>query len=82
VHVRPHDERPDNKRSEAYKASVVQEFGMPHKGERVGRGYMLKPHVVQKIKRVDRYIEHILTTRPPLPQDVREELAAPVEGDR
>ncbi len=59
---------------------------MPHKGERVGRGYMLKPHAVQKIKRVDRYIERILTTWPPLPQDVREELAAklaaPVEGDR
>lgn len=55
---------------------------MPHKGEGVGRGCMRKPHAVHKIKRVDRYIEHILTTRPPLPQDVREELAAPVEGDR
>ena len=55
---------------------------MPHKGEGVGRGCMRKPHAVQKIKRVDRYIEHILTTWPPLPQDVREELAAPVEGDR
>jgi hypothetical protein len=59
---------------------------MPHKGQRVGWGYMLKHHAVQKIKRVDRYIEDILTTWSPLPQDVREELAAklapPVEGDR
>ncbi len=55
---------------------------MSHKGEGVGRECMRKRHAVRKIKRIDRYSEHILTTWPPLPQDVREELATPVEGDR